>query len=88
MILTDNSDDALLVPPGVHLSWVMLIYVSQHVNDTAIWMTRSHLKCVVFLCNGDNLYNRVYNVTCNRHLRSHSEAGLCNCRVPRGCLCL
>lgn len=46
MILTDRSDDVLLIPPGVHLSWVMFIYVRLRVSDTVIWMTRSHLTFV------------------------------------------
>lgn len=88
MILADHSDDASLIPLGAHLSWVTLIHVIQHVSDTAVQMTLTHVKRVIFLCNGDNLYNRAHNTTRNRHLRSHSEAGLCNCHVPRGCLCL
>lgn len=63
MILTDHSDDALLIPLGVLLSWQMLIYVTRRVSDTAIQMTQSHLKCVVFSGNGDNLYNRVHNMS-------------------------
>lgn len=50
MILTDQPDDALLIPLGVHLSWVMLI--SQYVSDMVTYMTQFVHKCVVFYVMG------------------------------------
>ena len=80
MIRTGGADDASSPSPrGRHPSWVMLIYVSQRVSDTP---TRGwHLRC--FHIIGIIYITTVQNMTRNKHLRSHSEAGLCNCRVPR-----
>lgn len=69
-------------PPGVHFSWVSLL-LCKFACQWCRWNTRWHLRWAVFWCYGDNLYNCEHNKTRNKHLGSHSGAGLCNCRVPR-----
>lgn len=68
MILTDHTDDAFLIPLGVHLSWVMLIYVSQYVSDMVTYMTQSVHKCVVFYVIG-MIYITLYTI---RHVTDTS----------------
>lgn len=77
-ITTYDTDDALLNPARV-----MRIYISRQVSDMALQMLHMVPSHALLFHVMRIHFHRVHNMTCNRHLRSHSEGELCNCHVPR-----
>lgn len=75
-IPNDQSDDAVLLPQGVYLSWVPIAF-----HNTALLMTWP-LSDVVFSHKQDSLYNRTRNMTRNNISEIYQKLDCVTVRFP------